>query len=1150
MKRFIAVTVLFLSTAVLVHGQEYRGTILGRVSDAQDATIPGALVTIKNTATSVTTTVKTNEAGDYYVPFLIPGPYELKVEHAGFKTFVREGIDVRVQDRIRLDVRLEVGQLTESVTVTAAAPLLDLTSGARGELVTTKMITELPLSSRTAFFIVRIVPGVSGDARTLAAPYQHTTIANFDMSGGVRQQNEILLDGVTNTTSNYYVAVTPTPDAIEDIKVQVNAYDAEYGRTTGGIVNAVTKSGTNELHGNVHHFHQNRALNSNDFLSNKAGMPKFPWLWNQFGFAFGGPVYLPKVYKGRDRTFFFVNYEGLRHTDGRIYTQTVPTPLQRQGDFSQTRNSAGQVIQIYDPFSTRPDPSRPSAFIRDPFPGNLIPKARQNPFMAKAIQYYPLPSRQGDPVTGVENRFIHDGNKDDNNMVVTRVDHSLTDKQRISGRGQWSRRADFGRYLFGEKDNPANPSYQFQPFGTYGGVLDYTNTLAPSWLMNVRYGYSRYEEISYNLSEGYDLVSAGMASTLVSQMSKKFFPRFDITGMQQMGREGGFTIIDATHTIQGVVTKILRSHNIRIGGDYRLYRKDRASSGYSSGYFRFNAAFTQGPDPVRSSSTAGIPVASALLGAPYRGDIDTYLPLSYRNNYAAIFVQDDIRVTRRLTLNIGFRFDHDGAWRERQNRMTRGFAFDTPSPLQAPGLNLRGGLLFAGVDGQPESQTESGNVFAPRFSFAYQLRNRTVIRGGYGTIFSGVTHFGDGYDSALGFTVTTPMVASLDGVTPLNTMSNPFPDGLLKPIGSSQGLRTLAGYTVQFFDPARKIPRNHQFSLSVSQQFGASTVIEASYAGARLTHFPMGLIQWNQLPPRTLTQYGNALLEQVTNPFYGQIASGPLSQPTVARGQLLRPFPQFDGLNEYWATRSNSSYHSLQWKFDRRFSRGLSIVAAHTFSKRVGNLEQDSYTAQNNYDLTAENSVLSIDNKHRFTLSTVAELPFGRGKWIGANASPVLNRLISGWQFNALVTLVSGSPLGFTVTPNTTNALGGVLRPNSTGASARRKEYQSKDDMLTKYFDTAHFVRPAPFTFGNVSRRTDDVRGPNFKTLDMSLVWKTAITEKVSFQLRAEAYNALNRTNWGNPNAVLGNSQFGRISSLATSVGATRTFQFGAKISF
>jgi hypothetical protein len=1149
MKHWFSVAGLLLVLVGVSPAQESRGTILGRVTDAQQAAVPGVSVVVRNTATGVKTTATTNESGDYYAPFLVPGTYELAVERTGFRTFRQQQIEVGVQARIRIDVDLVVGELAESVTVSESTPLLEMTAGSRGDLVTRKMVEEVPLSGRSAVFLTRITPGVSGHPRTLAAPYQHTTIANFDMSGGVRRQNEILLDGVTNTTSNYYLAISPSTDAVEDMKVQVNAYDAEYGRTTGGVINAVTKSGTNKAHGTLSYFHQNKAVNASDFFSNQAGLPKPPWIWNNPSGSLGGPVYLPKIYDGRNRTFFFFNYEGLRHRDGRVYNQTVPTPMQLEGNFSETRNSSGALIQVYDPFSTRANPASAGRYLRDVFPGNIIPSSRLSKFMAPLLQYYPKPSRPGDPFTATNNRFIHDGNQDDNNMVIARIDHALTSAQRFSGRVQWSRRADFGRYLFGEKTNPANPSYQFQPFGTYGGMLDYTNSLSPSWLLNIRYGYSRYEEISFNLTEGFDLVAAGLPTSLVSQMKGKYFPRFDITGFQQMGREGNSNIEEGTHTIQAVATKILGSHNIRAGTDYRLYRKNNSSSGYASGYFRFNAAFTQGPDPTRSSSTAGFPLASALLGTPNRGDIDSYLPLSYRNNYAAAFLQDDWRLSRRLTLNLGLRYDHSGAWRELENRMTRGFAFDTPSPLKVPGLDLRGGLLYAGVDGQPSTQAKSRNNISPRFGFAYQLAKRTVVRGGYGLIFSGVTHFGDGYDSATGFSNTTAMVPTIDGVTPLNTMSNPYPQELLKPVGSSLGLATLLGQSVNFFDPSRAIPRTHQYSLTIGQQLGADHVLEASYSGSRATNRPIN-VQWNQLSPETLKQYGDALLQSVPNPFYRQIDSGILSGPSVTRGQLLRPFPHFDQVTENWSTRANSSYDSLQTKFQRRFSQGISATLAYTFSKRMGEVETDPITAQNNYDLRAERAVDSVDTPHRLSLGYVMELPFGRGKRIGANAPRVLNRMISGWQFSGAGTLESGNPLSFSVTPNTTNALGGGQRTNSTGVSAHRDSYQNKSDMLGRYFDTAQFLRPATFTFGNVSRRTSDVRGPTFQQIDLSLSWKTALKEKAAFQFRLEAYNALNRANFSSPNTSLGNSQFGRINSLRVDAGMARVLQFGAKITF
>jgi len=1129
--------------------QEFRGTILGRVLDAQEASVPGATVTVTNTATGVSTTAATNESGDYYAPFLVPGTYEMKIEHAGFKAFRRTGIEIRMLDRVRLDVHLELGALSEAITVTEAAPLLDLTSGARGELVTRKMLSELPLSGHVSVMLVRLMPGVGGGVRTFARSYDTGTVIDFSMSGGVRRRNEILLDGVTNTTSDFQISHIPSADAVVEVRVQTNAYDAEYGHTTGGIVNAMTKSGTNKLHGTVYQYLQNTALDANSFFNNLNGVERPERRYNQFGFNLGGPAYLPKLYDGRSRTFFFGNYEGIRNADGRSSLHTVPTPQQLQGDFSQTRNPAGAQILIYDPASTRPDPARPGNYIRDAFAGNRVPASRLNPVAVNLTKYYPAPNAQGAPFTNVANYAYAGSSPDDYDSFIGRIDHSLTGGQRMFARGHWNRRFQRDDDVFGP-DNPAGNLYYVGRRGSFGAAVDYTNSLTATLLLNIRYGYTRFEDPIRNLSAGFDLVKAGFPQALVTQLQEVIFPTLSPSGFATLGYGGSSMTALDSHTLQAVTTKIWGTHTIRAGGDYRSYRNNPLSGGDKSGTYSFSAAFTQGPDPLRSTATAGSSMASMLLGLPSSGSINTIEAMAYRAAYGALFVQDDIRVTRRLTLNIGLRFDYNGAWQERYNRMTRGFAFGMPSPLQISGMDLRGGLLYVGKDGQPTTNSRGGNVWGPRFGFAYDLGKGTVLRGGFGQFYSGITYFGVGSDTALGYSVATAYVSSIDGgLTPANTLSNPFPIGLLKPSGSSQGLSTLLGQAIRFFDPSLHVPGSRQFSLTLGKQFGRSVLLEASYAGNRGVHCPLPSAQWNQLHPDVLKQ-GSALIQSVANPFYGKIASGPLASSTVTRSRLLRPFPQFDQITEVFPTRGSSFYHSFQSKFEQRFSGGVSVLATYTWSKLLQDFERTGDSPQDNYDLRSEWAVSNTDRTHRFTAGWVVELPFGRGKRLGSQTPPVLSRLISNWQVSGTTVLESGTPLSFSVTPNNTNALGGGSRPNSTSVSARRDGYQNKTDMLAKYFDTGQFVRPEPFSFGNLGRRINDVRGFPHRRVDLSLVWKTPIRETMEFHLRFEAINAFNRTDFANPNTTLGHLAFGRISGVQQEANPARQVQLAARITF
>jgi hypothetical protein len=1130
-------------------GQEFRGTILGRVEDPQRAAASAAKVVAIHAGTGTRTEAMSNESGDYYLPFLLPGQYELQVTKAGFRAVVQTGIEVRTLDRLKIDVRLELGAVTESITVNAEASLLDLATGSRGEVVSSKMLAELPLSGHTSLMLPRLMPGMSGGTRTFARVFDTGTVIDFGMSGGVRRRNEILLDGVNNTTADFQVAHIPSADAVAEVRVQTNAYDAEYGHTTGGVVNAVTKSGSNLLKGTAYFYGQHTALDANSFFNNRNGIEKPDRTYWQYGFSVGGPIVLPKVYQGRNRTFFFVNYEGVNSADGRSSLHTVPTGAELQGDFSNTRNQVGQQVVIFDPLTTRPDAARPGNFIRDAFSGNRLPSSRLNRVAKSLTKFYPAQNVQGAPFTNVGN-YAYSGTSADNyKSWIGRIDHVIDARQRLFVRGHWNRRFQRDDDVWGP-DNPAGNLYYLGRRGSVGGAIDYTNTLSSSLLMNLRYGITRFEDPIRNLSQGFDQVGAGLPASFVSQLQEVTFPIVSPSGFGTLGRGGSSLTALDSHSFQGVLTKTAGKHTIRAGGDYRIYRNNPYPGGNVAGSYSFNAAFTQGPDPLRGTNTAGYSFASLMLGLPSGGSVDRVDALAYEAPYGALFVQDDIRVSRRLTLNLGLRVDFNGGWKERYDRMTRGFDFGVASPLQVPGLNLRGGLRYAGQDGFASSNSQGGTVMGPRLGFAYDAGKSTVVRGGFGVIYSGITYFGSGADTALGYSTSTPYVSSIDGgLTPANTLSNPFPTPLLSPTGNQNGLRTLLGQSIRFFDPSVRVPGAYQYSLSIGHQFAKHYLAEVSYVGSRGFRAPLPSVQWNQLPPEVLGQ-GASLLQTVSNPFRGLIASGPLSGATLTRSRLLRPYPHFDQITEVFATRGASRYDSMQAKLERRFRRGVMLLTSYTWSKQLQNFERTGDAAQNNYDLRNEWSVSNTDRTHRFTGGWVVELPFGQGRLIGAKAPGLLRTLISNWQVNGSTTLESGEPLSFSATPNTTNALGGGQRPNSTGRSAARSDYAGKDDLLNRFFDLDQFTRAEPFRFGNLGRRINDVRGFPFRNVDMALQWQVRVKEKVGVQFRAEAFNAINRADFSNPNTSLGSTAFGTVTSVKQEANPARQVQLSLRVLF
>ena len=1140
MKHLLA---LFSLLVPVVSAQEFRGSILGAVLDSSQAVIAGATVTVTNTATNVSVNTQTTADGSYVVPFLIPGPYRVTAEAAGFKKAVREGIEIRVQDRLTVDFTLQIGATSESVEVTASAPLLETNSATMGQVIDNRQVMSMPLNGRSSYLLTRLAPGVlPTDTRTFTRPFDNGAISNSSLSGNRGKANEVLLDGITNVGADNTITFTPSIDATQEFKVQTNTYDAEFGRSAGGVVNVTVKSGANQVHGSLFEFFRNNVLDANNFFNNRVGAKKAPLHYNQFGASIGGPVYLPKLYHGKDRTFFFFNYEAIRQLDGRSYVGAVPMVAQRDGDFSSTYAAPNQPIQIYDPFSTRADPARAGSYLRDPFPGNRIPVNRWDPVAKAALQYFPAPNAPGNALTGADNLFYSAGTPDGYDAVITRIDHQISSAQRIFGRFSWSQRPRGDDNYFG---NIADSNFTTANRSSRGAALDYVNTLSARWLLNLRYGFSRYADPTRNPAEGFDITTLGFPASFRDQTVFRMYPRFEISGLTNMGRDGGSNPTEDTQTFQASVTHIRSAHTLKLGGDFRVIRQNQFSAGYGSGRFAFTRAYTQGPDPLRATSTGGNALASFLLGTPASGSVDKAVALSFQNLYGAVFAQDDIKISRKLTLNAGIRWEHEGARTERYDRMTRGFAFGQSSPLQVPGLKLQGGLLYAGTGGQPRGQADTyWNKFAPRLGFAYSLNSKTVLRGGFGLFWSGTTDIGAGTNAAPGFSATTTFVSSLDNMTPLNVLRNPFPDRLLNPIGASQGLATFVGQGISFTDTARRIPYTEQFSFGIQRQLGAGTLIEAAYVGNRGIALANSNVELDQLPDSVLSM-GSALLEQVANPFYGIISSGALASQKVARGQLLRPYAQYTGVTVLSPTIGSSTYHSLQLKVEKRFSRGLSFLVSYTDAKII----DDVGNPQNNNNLRAERSISTLDRPQRLVVSEVWELPIGKGRALGRSAPTIVDMVIGGWQLNCVAIFQSGQILGITSSTNTTNSLGGRQRPNSTGQSARRSP-NSTDDMLSRYFDTSVFTQPAPFTFGNLARTLPDVRGPGINNFDMSLVKGFRIHERLTAQFRGEFFNTWNRTEFANPGTTQGNAQFGVISGISNSANPARQVQLALKLVF
>jgi hypothetical protein len=1120
--------------------------ITGLVTDSSNAAILGAELSVTNAETGVSRKTVANEQGNYAVPLLQPGIYSVTVQSQGFRSVSQTNIRLEVDQVLRIDFTLEVGTTTESITVTDTPPLLQTSSGSLGQVIESKQFTDMALNDRGALGLLALSDGVMPSRQFNAGSFSNANI--FSANGSRPGQNEILLDGAPNTLPGVWpgrgILGTPVQvDAVREFKVQTSVFSAEYGRTGGGLINMVGRSGTNEMHGSLFHFLRNSALDANDFFNNRSGVPLGAFRRNQFGGTLGGPLVVPKFYNGRNRTFFFFNYQGTRAAEARQRIVSTPTAAMKSGDFSGLRTAGGAPIIIYDPLTTTQVGSNP---IRTPFPGNRIPPDRINPVGAALASYFPSPNLPGN----VNNLSQAGAFRQINDLLGIRVDHRLSDAHQL-----------FVRYnrTFDDGQNPRWLDTAAQGFTSLvqnvnAVAADYTWTATASTLVNLRYGYTDRSHDNIDPSIGMDLTSLRLPSYVNQAAQIRVFPRVASTGYLTLGNDQGRNDFSyRNHSAQASATKVMATHTMKFGADVRANFVDQRRGIEPSGSFNFTRNFTQGPNANVGGATVGDGIASMLLGTPASGVFGTAVRAVSWNEYFAFYFQDDWKVNRRLTLNLGVRYDLEMPRYETSN-MLDWFDYDARSPLNDRVRSLgeiRGGLQFAGVNGNPRRHFNTDrNNFAPRLGFAYQIDDRTVIRGGAGIFYGAGSVGAGGFNIASqGFAPSTPFVGALDGLRPINTLSNPFPDGFATAEGSSAGLLSQVGLSIpRLYDRMAPLPYNLQWNFSVQRQaFGIAW--QAAYAASRGIHLGDGAgFEINQLPAETLA-LGTALQQLVPNPFFGVIeAPGVLRNPTITRGQLLRPYPHFLNLTVFNPAAAASTYHGLSLKAERRFSNGLGFLTSWTTAKNISDAPATvgpGVAHQDAHNRRADRSLVEEDISQRFVGSASYELPFGKGKLIGSRWNGPTDLSLGGWQVNGIFTKQGGFPLAIATSPNTLNALGGRQRPNATGISAATSG--RVQDRLDNFINPAAFSAPAPFTFGNVARTLPDVRGPGLTNLDFSLFKTFALTEALRLQFRAESFNLTNSPMFGLPNQSFGTVAFGAITGTANN---PRQLQFALRMFF
>ena len=1155
-----------------IWAQDTRGTITGRITDPSGAVIPGATVLVTNAAIGAKVQQQTGQDGYYHAAFLTPGIYQVEVTAPGFKKVVRDGVEVRVADRLEINVALEVGSSELSVTVTAEAPLMNTESASMGTVVDSKRVSSLPVSYGNPFLLIGLSAGVTynGSIR-LDRPFEPTHIVNFSMGGISGLLNDITIDGAPTTSRANPLQVTasyvPPTDIVQEFKVQTATFDAQFGQTQGGVTNISIKSGTNQFHGDARYSFQRPDFWANDFFNNKAipYVPRPSFLFNTWGGSFSGPVYIPHVYHGKNKTFFLFGYEGIhdsrpRHDDT---TNTVPTPAERAGDFSALLG-AGSSYAIYDP-ATRTGPVS-GRYTETPFPGNKIPSTRFDPVGAAILGYYPSTEKSQGDVTGLGNyRDASVTEKAKYYNLTARVDQNIGEKQRLFVRySTYTRNSLYNQYF-------ANP-FVGTHFWFYSktAMIDHLFTLTPTLILDTRYSYNRFIRGTDAPDEaiGFDLSKLGFSSQFVNQVGayQARFPRINLTGYISNGQtnESRPTV---NHTVSSTLSKAAGAHSIRTGVEYRVYQQgDRFFSNQQSGQFTFGSTWVRGPldNSATSPGSIGQSVAELLLGLPDSGSITRQADYIEQSGNWGFFVQDDWKVTPKLTLNIGVRYEFETPLHERFNRSTLGFENTYVQPISAaaqaayasiypkisggfPELSpsafaLDGGMTFEGLNGNGGGLYHTPkNVVMPRFGLAYQLDNSTVFRGGFG-MFAGFLGQRRGDVQQNGFTQTTNMVLTTDsGLHFLTTLANPFPNGITEPVGAAAGYQTYLGQGFTFFNQYPKVPLTMRWEASLQHQF-KNFVLETAYVGSKTNHIEVTR-NINTLPRQYLSTspirddtWNNYLSASISNPLYGLApgnTQGIYTGTNTSRQTLLSPYVAF-GSNALNTTENTgySWYHSLQLSATKRFAKGYTVIGSYTFSKT-----QQAVNLLNASDPAPVREISDLDAPHRFNISTIWSLPFGKNRALLSNAHGLVDRLVGGWEISGIWGLQSGFALPW----------GNVIYYGNPANILLPLDQRSPEH----WFNVANFeTASARQLLSNQLRtwplRFSQIRGPRMNNVDLAVIKTTRITEGKSIEFRAEALNAANHPFFPNPNMSATTGQtaldtgFGQISASTVSNYARR----------
>ena len=1197
--------------------QEVRATLGGRVMDAQGAMVPGAAVMVVSDDTAVVQRTKTNPQGNWVVEFLLPGHYRFTVAAAGFKTMERAGIELQAADNKQIDVAVEVGSASQSVLVTEEAPLIDSTSATSGTVITSEEILDIPSSSHVITLLALLSPGVipQDQDNNVVQAWSNNGASAFTANGGRNNvwSNSFQLDGMPNTKSGGNVAFIPSMDSVQEFRVQTNAYDSSIGRQAGATINMQTRSGGKAYHGTLYEFNQNNVLNANLFQLNLIGAPKAPVHLNKFGGTIGGPVWIPKVYRGRQKTFFFFSYdETLNLNPAGSSTISIPTALERTGDFSQswtTLNTGGTLvkypIQVYDPQSIDASGNRTL------FPGSVIPKDQLSPIAQKIIGYMPAPNTPNAATGSASNNYSPPNLRKDKFPVVSvRGDQNWNNSHHSFATVRWNHLTETQGDTFGLTNILAGNNH-LRIAENIG--LDHVWILSATKVLDIRYTMNRFEEPSADVGSGFDPTQLGFPASFAAQLQVPSFPR--ITGFAGdfgTGQAGNYT--NNTHHIWAAnLTHIHGNHTLHYGAEFWVLQEARGGVG-NQGQFDFNSNWTRQNNNIGGGTGVGSTVASFLLGLPSGGNIPRNASALYSQHFTGFFVQDDWRATRRLTLNFGLRWDYERPVVERFNRLTDRFDPTAINPISGPAqaaydailndpanagnsgiqllqqllpaskFSVPGAQLFAGVNGVPRTAVNADyHEWQPRVGFAYQINKNTVIRGGVGRFTQADFPVG----GQNGFSRSTNLTATQDNYrTPYDTLANPFRNGILAPTGATLGPMTNLGQGVNWDNSNLARQYSWEYSLHLQRQV-KKWLFEIGYSHNNTYNIGWGwnenlpsLALWQQLQTPTFSSTGKPpgtlpWNVQVPNPFYQLPGVSPgasiYNSKTISVNQLLNPNPLLGGINETNPTGKNQ-YDAGLGKIERRFSRGFSFIAAFTWAKLF---EDTSFLGSQITGPVIEHKLGGENRPMRLSVAPIWNLPLGRGKHFGHGMSKLADGFVGGWEITGTYSIQSGVPVVF-----------GANSFFSGKDFALPRGQQSLD----KWFDTSQFL-PFPNStttlatlasypawtgvqnlpgynyvpsstdtnkngvyqdFANYVRnypsRWGDVRASRVNNVDAGLYKVFTPTEKTKLSVRFSSFNLFNHPRFPGPNTNPSDAGFGTVNRSQNN--PARTVEMGARLTF